>query len=177
MESVLERTLVYRTWQAPFARQKFVPVLNHNNLQRACRVLDVACGPSTNTKYFAGADYLGIDINERYIHDARQRHGRNFLAADVRNYVAASEDRFDFVLVNSFLHHLDGKDVLAILTHLKSLLTEDGHIHILELVLPEKPSIARLLAHWDRGKFARPLAEWQHLSKGFSSQPSSSLIR
>ncbi len=85
------------------------------------------------------------------------------MVADVRKYVAAPEDRFDFVLVNSFLHHLDTSDVLGILTHLQSLLAEDGHIHILELVLPEQPSIARVLAHWDRGKFARPLEEWRHL--------------
>ncbi len=160
---VLERTLVYRAWQAPFAAQKFAPVLAHNNLQRVGRVLDVACGPGTNTKHFAGAHYLGIDFNERYIRDARRRHGRDFVVADVRNFVAAPEDRFDFVLVNSFLHHLNTGDVLAILTHLKSLLTEEGHIHMLEPVLPEKPSIARLLARWDRGKFARPLDEWQQI--------------
>jgi SAM-dependent methyltransferase len=165
-ENVLERTLVYRAWQAPFAGQKFAPVLAHNSLQRVRRVLDVACGPGTNTKYFAGADYLGIDFNERYIDDARRRHGRNFVVADVRNYVAPPEDRFDFILVNSFLHHLDTKDVLSILTHLRSLLTEDGHIHMLELVLPEKPSVARLLARWDRGKFARPLKEWRRIFEG-----------
>jgi SAM-dependent methyltransferase len=162
-ESVLEHTLAYRVWQAPFVGQKFAPVLAHNSLNRVRRVLDVACGPGTNTKYFAESEYLGIDFNERYIQDARRRHDRNFAVVDVRSYVAAPEDRFDFILVNSFLHHLDTKDVLSILTHLKSLLTADGHIHMLELVLPERPSIARLLAGWDRGKFARPLAEWQNL--------------
>ena len=85
------------------------------------------------------------------------------MVADVRDYVVARDDRFDFILVNSFLHHLDTRDVLSVLTHLRSLLTEDGHIHLLELVLPEKPSTARLLARWDRGKFARPLEQWQGL--------------
>ena len=164
--SALERTWVYRAWQAPFANQKFAPVLAHNPIQEVRRVLDVACGPGTNTKFFTDADYLGIDFNARYIEDARQRYGRNFEVADVRSYVAAPEDRFDFVLVNSFLHHLNTPDVVSILTHLKSLLTPDGHIHMLELVLPEKPSIARLLAHWDRGQFARPLDEWRNIFEG-----------
>lgn len=165
-ESLLEYTWVYRAWQAPFAGQKFVPVLAHNPMDRVRRVLDVACGPGTNTKFFADADYLGIDVNERYIRTARARYGRNFVVADVRKFVAAPEDRFDFVLVNSFLHHLNTPEVLGILNHLKSLLTPDGHIHMLELVLPEEPSIARLLAHWDRGKFARPLEEWRELFEG-----------
>ncbi len=161
--SALERTWVYRAWQAPFANQKFAPVLAHTPLARVRRVLDVACGPGTNTKFFANTDYLGIDFNERYIEHARKRFGRNFVVADVRNYVTAPDDRFDFILVNSFLHHLNTHDVVGILTHLKSLLTEDGHIHMLELVLPPYPSIARQLAHWDRGKFARPLNEWQEI--------------
>jgi SAM-dependent methyltransferase len=130
------------------------------------RVLDVACGPGTNTNYFTDSDYLGIDFNERYIHDAQLRHHRNFVVADVRNYVASPEAKFDFILVNSFLHHLNTTDMLSILTHLKTLLTPDGHIHMLELVLPEQPSIARSLARWDRGKFARPLDEWKRLFEG-----------
>jgi len=161
-ESILEQTLVYRVWQAPFAGQKFVPVLKHNDLGRVRRVLDVACGPGTNAGYFAQSDYVGIDLNERYIQDARRRHGREFIAVDARQYTAAPADRFDFILVNSFLHHLNTEDVIRLLSHLRTLLTEDGHIHILELVLPEEHySIARLLARWDRGKFARPIEEWK----------------
>jgi hypothetical protein len=30
-------------------------------------------------------------------------------------------------------------------------------------VLPQDRSVARLLARWDRGKFARPLAEWERI--------------
>lgn len=160
---LLERTFVYRMWQAPFAEQKFAPVLANNDLHRVRRVLDVGCGPGTSTAHFRGSDYLGIDINESYIRDARQRHQRNFLAADVRNYVADPADRFDFVLANSFLHHLNTGDVLGILAHMRSLLTEDGTIHALELVMPEEKSVARLLAQWDRGKFARSQDEWQSI--------------
>lgn len=163
VETVLEYPVVYRAWQAPFAEQKFAPVLAHNDLSRIKRVLDVGCGPGTNTHHFAQSDYLGIDLNQRYIRDARQRHRRNFIAADVRDYRADAKDRFDFILVNSFLHHVDTQHVLNILAHLHTLLTEDGYVHILELVMPEDPSIARLLARWDRGKFARPQKEWEEI--------------
>jgi hypothetical protein len=30
-------------------------------------------------------------------------------------------------------------------------------------VLPDNRSVARLLARWDRGKFARPLDEWRRI--------------
>jgi len=161
--NMLERTLVYRIWQTPFAEQKFAPILSNNDLRRVRRVLDVGCGPGTNTKHFSQAAYVGVDINERYIQHARRRHGRDFLVADVRCYVAGPEDRFDFVLANSFLHHLNTKDVLGILSHLRSLLTKDGNIHALELVMPKDRSIARRLARWDRGKFARSEEDWQSI--------------
>jgi SAM-dependent methyltransferase len=159
---ILEHTLAYRLWQAPFARQKFSPVFKYNDLASARRVLDVACGPGTNTGYFTQSDYTGIDLNERYIQHARHRHKRHFVAADARSYTGVPGEQFDFILVNSFLHHLNTPDINHLLSHLGTLLSQDGHIHILELVLPsEKGSIARLLARWDRGKFARPLGEWR----------------
>lgn len=160
-DSILERTFVYRMWQTPFAEQKFAPVLANNDLRRIRRVLDVGCGPGTNTKHFAASEYLGIDINERYIRDARGRYQRDFLVADVRTYSPPQDDRYDFILANSFLHHLNTEDVLRILSHVRSLLTEDGYLNALELVMPEDPSIARLLARWDRGKFARSPQEWR----------------
>ena len=164
--AILKHTLVYRAWQGPFAEQKFAPVAKANELSKARRVLDVACGPGTNTKHFAGTDYLGVDVNERYIEDARRRHGRKFIVADVRQLgrtLPSGQEPFDFILVNSFLHHLDTKDSLDVLASLDSMLAPGGFIHILELVLPEDRCIARLLARWDRGKFARPLPEWEAL--------------
>jgi SAM-dependent methyltransferase len=165
--SLLEHTFVYRMWQAPFAEQKFTPVLAHNDLRTVRRVLDVACGPGTNTGHFARSDYLGIDLNQRYIQHARARTQRDFLVADVCTYRVSSDERFDFILVNSFLHHLANSDVVNILFHLRTLLTEDGHIHFLELVMPEEASVARRLARWDRGKYARPLEEWEQIFSGF----------
>jgi len=163
-DRLLEWSLVYRLWMAPFAESKFAPVLAHNDLENGVRrVLDVGCGPGTNARHFSGTSYLGLDINERYIEDARRRYGREFRAVDVTRYEADASERADFILVNSFLHHVDTPDVRRILAHLSTLLTDDGHVHIIELVLPDRPSVARRMARWDRGDYPRPLAEWQDL--------------
>lgn len=160
---LLERTLVYRAWQAPFAEQKFAPILLHNDVRSIRRVLDVGCGPGTNTHHFAPCEYLGLDVNPEYVDHARRRHKRDFLVADVTQYTAPEGAQYDCILVNSFLHHIDRPDTRRILSHLRSLLTRDGYVHVLELVLPEGSSVARLLARWDRGAYARPLAEWHAL--------------
>lgn len=160
IDQIMANTRVYRLWQTPFAVQKFAPILAHNDLARVRRVLDVGCGPGTNTAYFPRADYLGVDWNPKYIEYARRHFQRRFVVADITQCTASSDDRFDFILVNSFLHHVDAASATRVLSHLNTLLTEDGHIHILDLVLPPHVSIPRLLTRMDRGKFPRPLNEW-----------------
>jgi SAM-dependent methyltransferase len=160
----LEWTLVYRLWMAPFAERKFAPILAHNDLTNSVgRVLDVGCGPGTNAGHFSGSEYLGLDINERYVLDARRRYGREFRVVDVTRYAETASERADFILVNSFLHHVATPDARRILAALSSVLTENGHIHSLDLVMPERRSVARQLAQWDRGDYARPLSEWREL--------------
>ena len=160
---VMENTLAYRVWQAPFAEKKLAPLYAHNDVARARRVLDVGCGPGTNTAHFAHADYLGIDFNPAYIDDARARHGRQFVVADVTKYEVAPDQRFDLILANSLFHHIDTASTKRILAHLATLLSDDGHVHVFDLVLPEGPSISRFLARADRGEYPRPLEEWREL--------------
>jgi SAM-dependent methyltransferase len=165
--SVLEHTFVYRLWQASFAERKFAPVRSRNDLRAVRRVLDVGCGPGTNTHHFAQSDYLGIDVNPRYIAAARRRTGRRFIVADATTYEVDPGERFDFILLNSFLHHVDTPSVRRILSHLATLLTDDGGIHILDLILPEPAGIATTLARLDRGEYPRPLAEWRSLFEAY----------
>jgi SAM-dependent methyltransferase len=160
---LLARPLSYRLWQKPFAEAKFAPVLRHNDLAGVRRVLDVGCGPGTNTQHFAGVDYLGIDVNERYVEYARRLHSRDFMVADATEFTVPEGERFDFVLVNSFLHHIPDVAVRRLLAHLSTVLTNEGHIHVMELELPEHPSVARLLARMDRGDHPRPLKTWREL--------------
>jgi SAM-dependent methyltransferase len=162
-DSILESTIGYRLWMAPFAEAKFAPIAAHNNLSDVRRVLDVGCGPGTNTHHFENTSYLGLDINPRYIEDARRRYHKDFLAVDVTKYTADDGERSDFIVLNSFLHHIPDNEVERILAHLSTLLTDDGHVHIIDLVLPEKRSISRQIALWDRGDYPRPLSEWRRL--------------
>jgi SAM-dependent methyltransferase len=160
VSGIMENVLAYRLWQAPFSEQKLVPLRNHNDLRSVRSVLDVGCGPGTNASHFLHADYTGLDANMSYIEYAQRRYGRKFIVVDVCSYVPPLGSRFDLILLNSFLHHIDDENTLRILSNLKTLLTPDGHIHVLDLVMPENPSIARFLAQYDRGDFPRPLDKW-----------------
>jgi len=163
LEAVMGQPVIYRLWMAPFAEQKFTPISAHNDLSRTRRVLDVGCGPGTNAGHFAHTDYLGIDWNARYIESARRRHKGRFLVADAETLVVPPGEGFDFILANSLLHHIDLTATKRLLAHLSGLLTDDGHIHIVELVLPPRSGIPYALARSDRGRFSRPSEEWRSI--------------
>ncbi len=163
LDRIMSQPVVYRLWQAPFAATKLAPVLARQPIRDVRRVLDVACGPGTNAAWFAGTDYIGIDINDRYIATARDRQPGRFVAADAITWSAETSEQFDFILVNSFLHHLDDRSVSTLLRSLRTRLEVGGKMHILELVRPPSWGVARALARLDRGSYARPLEAWRKL--------------
>jgi SAM-dependent methyltransferase len=160
-DRLLERSLVYRAVQAPLVAQKLRPLREHGELSTVRRVLDVGCGPGTNAPMFAAQEYVGVDINPRYVEDARRRYGRDFLVADASDLGGRVEPGFDLILVNSLLHHLPDDAAVRTLAGLDRLLADDGHIHVIDLVLPSSLGVARALARADRGSYARPLEEWR----------------
>jgi SAM-dependent methyltransferase len=166
VDTILSQPLAYRLWQMPFAGRKLEPIAAHNDLQAVRRVLDVGCGPGTNSPTFKHTDYLGVDLNPKYIDSARQRHpGMKFAVADVRQAATLPVGAgFDFILVNSLLHHIDLASTRALLASLPVLLSADGHVHIIEMCLPDRRlNLCRVLANADRGNFYRPLEDWKEI--------------
>ena len=162
-DRLLEQPWVYRSIQAPFAEAKLAPFFRHVDRARLRSVLDVGCGPGTNAAHFAAGQYLGIDINPDYIASAQRRFGARFAVGDVTDPCVLPGARFDCVLANSLLHHLDDDAVRALLSRLAERVAPGGRVHVMDLVLPEQPSAAQLMARLDRGRHPRPLADWRRL--------------
>lgn len=162
-ERLLEHPAIYSAWQAPFAAQKFAPVERWLREHKVRRVLDVGCGAGTNAGHFTGVDYVGIDVNERYLQAARARFAGQFVQADLTTADLSSLGTFDMILANSFLHHVSDSAAERILAQLSPLLSPEGTIHILDLVLPSRKSLAWVMARLDRGGYARPIDRWRAL--------------
>ena len=94
-------------------------------------------------------------------HQPLVKRSLRFEVADLCSWEPENGEGFDFILVNSLLHHMDTASVHRLLGQLSRLLTKDGHIQIVDLVLPQHLSISRALALADRGDFPRPLEEWR----------------
>jgi SAM-dependent methyltransferase len=161
--SLLERPHVYLAWQRPFVATKLAPIWRNNNRSTIRRVLDVGCGPGTNSAEFAGTEYLGVDVNPSYIEHARKTHDVQFAVAELPKDAIPGKGTYDFVLLNSLLHHLDDGAVSLLLAGLSEYVSDDGHIHVIELDLPERRGIPRMLAQSDRGDYPRSIERWRAL--------------
>jgi SAM-dependent methyltransferase len=163
IRDALDASVLYRLWQRPFANRKFAPVARAIADDPPRSVLDIGCGPGTNAAFFERSAYLGVDLNPNYVETARRRFGDRFVVADVTREVPERGAPYDFVLLNSLMHHLDDDGVEAVLTAAAGLLAADGELHILDLELPAERSAARFLALQDRGDYPRPREEWRRL--------------
>lgn len=128
------------------------------------RVLDLGCGTGEYAELFDPGRYVGVDIHPGYVEFARKRRpAHRFVVADVRSW-SGEKPRFDLVMVNGVLHHLDDTGVQEFLRTAKSLVTPGGTLLVIEDVdLADPPLGTRLVHLLDHGDHIRDAARWQAL--------------
>ncbi len=103
------------------------------------RTLDLGCGPGAFSDLFEQGDYVGADLNPRYIDWARQHRKGTFVLADARQ-LELPDERFDQILIFGLLHHLPDEVVRDVLSECHRLLVPGGHV----LVIEDIPAISKL---------------------------------
>ena len=146
------------------------------------RILDIGCGPAAVLDHLpTSVTYVGYDLNERYIEQARRRHGDRgtFHCADA---VSAAETleitgRYDLVLVTALLHHMDDAAVNRLAEGAARLIRPGGVLVTLDCVLhPGQPRVARWLARLDRGARVRTPEAYRALIEPHFAAVESSLM-
>jgi SAM-dependent methyltransferase len=127
-------------------------------------VLDLGCGTAEYAELFDPARYRGVDIHPGYIAFAQKRRpSHRFVVADVRTWTG-EDDRFDLVMVNGVLHHLDDDAVAEFLATAKRLTKPGGTLLVIEDVdLADPPLGTRLVHLLDHGDHIRDAARWEAL--------------
>jgi SAM-dependent methyltransferase len=162
MKHPLDLSWVYLAWQAPFVEQKLVPFRRRHPGLPFRRILDVGCGPGTNTGAFlrTNPNYLGIDLNPGYIAGAKRRFGdQYFMVGDASKIEIPEGERFDCIFINSMLHHMTDDQVRSLLKSTAGLLAPDGSVYIIDIYAPESNGLVRTLALADRGQYVRTLSK------------------
>ena len=140
------------------------------------KLVDIGCGPGDILEQLSEVEYIGIDISERYISEARKRYGGRalFLQGTTEDYRGDERVRnADLVTCIGLLHHLENKEAQQVLSFAQENLKSGGRfVGIEPCFLAHQTAVSRWIMARDRGQNVRLEEEWKTLLR--SEFPSSS---
>ena len=132
------------------------------------KVLDIGCGPAEILDQLPSVNYLGFDINPKYIESAQKRFGGKgrFFCGDVGlTTIDAEAGSFDLALATGVLHHLDDSYAVRLLELASKALKPGGRLVTLDgCFVPQQPKLARFVVSRDRGEFVRDANDYVKLA-------------
>jgi len=134
-DRIMERTWIYRAWQAPFAARKFAPVLRHADLGRVRRVLDVGCGPGETDAFLEGAfrSLSGVDLSAAMVERAAERNPWATYSAYERGDPLPYDDgAFDLSFAICVFHHVPIGERPPLLAEMHRVTRPGGLVAIFE---------------------------------------------
>jgi SAM-dependent methyltransferase len=169
IRSVLSVPLVFRLYQRVVGARAFKRrVINvHLRARPGDRVLDIGCGPGDVMDDMPGVEYVGFDVSERYIEQARTRFGKrgSFLVADVLDVDADDLGKFDLVHAHGVLHHLDDAVASRVCSLAAEVVVPSGRFVTVDPCFHSDQSrLARFTVSRDRGHAVRTPDEYRALA-------------
>jgi SAM-dependent methyltransferase len=132
------------------------------------KVLDIGCGPGDILEDLPAVDYLGFDINPKYVEAAQKRFGHRgrFFCGDVGLTAIDKEAAsFDLALATGVLHHLDDKHALSLFKVARRALKPGARLVTYDPCFAAgQPKLRRFVVSQDRGQYVRESAEYVKLA-------------
>ncbi len=160
LKSVLEFPAVY-DWVQRILGGRNVQrcVVNHHlRPEPHHRLLDIGCGPAQILETLPQVEYVGVDLNPRYIASAQVRYGDrgSFVCQSVTQMATEKMHTFDLVMAHGLIHHLDDDEARQLFAVAAKAMKPGGRFVTLDGCFAEKQSrIARWMLSNDRGQFIR----------------------
>ncbi len=129
------------------------------------RILDVGCGPGDMARHCAPAEYVGVDMSQKYIDSAISRFGADgdFYCVPLEQ-LSEDERDFDVAICIGVLHHLTDPVVRSISAEVHRRLRPGGRFIALEPHFHDgQHPVSKALISMDRGQNVRTQEGYESL--------------
>jgi SAM-dependent methyltransferase len=163
--------LLYQTFQklGGFYGARLTAIDMYLKPEAGERIIDIGCGPGYLARDLpGGVDYLGFDLDQRYIEFAKRRFGERgrFFCRRFDRAAAETYGPADIVMMNGVLHHISDMDATAILAAVHDALRPDGVLFTLDGAYTDaQSSFSRFMLEHDRGRNIRTPGQYVNLLK------------
>ena len=148
-------SMVQRVMSATSFREKIVKkYITKPNV----KVLDIGCGPANILSTLPNIQYYGFDINPIYINSAKKKyeHKTKFFCKKFTSKDTKHLPKFDHILLLGILHHLNDREINALMLNIKKVLKRKGNVITLDnIFINNQNFIAKFLIQMDRGRNVR----------------------
>lgn len=176
VKKILSIPLFYTLWQKFVGDYKLRKIYcrDYLKVKDDDRILDIGCGPANMVEYLPkDIDYVGFDDSNLYIEAAKKKFPQdNYSFFQKRvNFAQNFEEKFDIIMANAILHHIDDDEAKNLISFAAANLKENGRFITHDGCFVENQSfIKKWLLKNDRGQFVRTKEEYFKLfSKHFNN--------
>lgn len=170
VRSILDNSFIYNTLQNLVLDKKHTAEYVNKYIRPKDNdyVLDVGCGPADILDFLPKVKYYGFDLNPRYVAAAKRKYGNRgtFFCEELTESRDFGGIKFDLVLANKVLHHLNDGEAIQLFKLAKNCLKSGGRLITSDgCHFAGEKFISKILLSWDRGKYIRDEAGYLDLAR------------
>jgi len=174
LRNILSHPTIY-TWFQRVVRGNgdFVYVTQHIRAKEGDRILDIGCGTGEILRYMPNVDYLGFDMDEKFVHAASEAYGHRgtFLCQALGRDTVEHFSTFDIACATGVLHHLNDGEAIELFKLARKALRPGRRLVTLDGCFVEGQSfLSRFTLSMDRGKYVRKSNEYIDLASQVFSE-------